>query len=281
MMTDRIHRTVSADGTAIAGRVHGHGPPLVLVPGSLADGETAWVALLPYLTDQFTCYALNTRGRGLSGDNPDHSRARVVEDVVAFAESVGDSVVLFGHSGGGTHALEAAAHTAAVGTLVLYEPALTELADEDSLALAPALKRVRHAADEDRLVDAVWIFLEELALINDTERAIVSEADVAQAIAPLIPVVLEEAEQSGLPRLTGLSLLDRVTIPVLLLHGSRTHRFYQRVVDYLADRLVDCQAREIPEVGHLGPAIEPEPVSAELTRLLARAHAASNNRSKI
>ena len=268
----RIHRAVSADGTPIVGRVHGQGPALVLVPGGPADGETAWGALLPHLTDHFTCYALNTRGRALSGDHPDHSRARLVEDVVAFVDSIGESVVLFGHSAGGAHALEAAAHTAAVGTLVLYEPTLTELADADRRARnAQAVTRVRHAMDEGRLIDAAWIFLEELALINDTERAIAAEAGVAQAMAPLVPVVVNEAEQSGLPQLSSLSLLDRVTMPVLLLHGSRTARFYEQVVAYLADRLVDCRVREIPQVGHLGPELEPEPVSAELTRLLGAA----------
>jgi hypothetical protein len=34
-----VHRTISADGTEIAGRVHGQGPPLVLVHGGLGDGE--------------------------------------------------------------------------------------------------------------------------------------------------------------------------------------------------------------------------------------------------
>ena len=30
-VNERIHRAVSADGTEIAGRVQGHGPPLILV----------------------------------------------------------------------------------------------------------------------------------------------------------------------------------------------------------------------------------------------------------
>src|SRR6266508_3654173 len=70
---ERIHRAVSADGTEIAGRVQGLGPPLILVHGAYGDGEIAWKALLPYLTDRYTCYLPSTRGRGLSSDNPDHS----------------------------------------------------------------------------------------------------------------------------------------------------------------------------------------------------------------
>ena len=277
MDTERIHRAISDDGTPIAGRVHGQGPPLVLVPGGPADGETGWPALLPLLTDRFTCFALSTRGRGLSGDHPDHSRERLVEDVVAFVESIGERVLLFGHSAGGTQALEAAAHTSAVGAVALYEPTLTELADEWLLRkFSDAVARVRSAVEEGRPADGAWIFLEELAMANDTELALLSEANAAREMAPLVPVVLEEEAQSGLPRLSDLSLLDRVTLPVLLLHGSRTNPFYRGVVEYLADRLADCRVREIPAVGHLGPEIEPQPVVAELVRLLKLRKTASH-----
>ena len=86
---ERIHRAVSADGTEIAGRVQGLGPPLILVHGGYGDGEIAWKALVPYLTDRYTCYLPSTRGRGLSSDNPDHSPPRLQEDVTAFVDSIG------------------------------------------------------------------------------------------------------------------------------------------------------------------------------------------------
>ncbi|HZO68835.1 MAG TPA: alpha/beta fold hydrolase, partial [Kribbellaceae bacterium] len=84
MKEKRIQRAVSADGTKIVGRVVGHGPALVLVHGGIGHGDLAWEALLPHLTDRFTCYLPSTRGRGLSGDHPDHTPPRLVEDVTAF-----------------------------------------------------------------------------------------------------------------------------------------------------------------------------------------------------
>jgi pimeloyl-ACP methyl ester carboxylesterase len=269
MDTARLHRAVSADGTQIVGSVHGQGPPIALVPGGPADGESGWLSLLPHLTDHFTCFPINTRGRALSADHPDHSRERLVEDIVAFVESIGDAVVLFGHSAGGTHALEAAAHTSAVRDLVLYEPTLMELASDARLTrFADAFARVRRATEEGRPADGAWIFLEELAMANERELTLLAEADAAQAMAPLVPVVLAEEAQSGLPQLSDLSLLDRVTMPVLLLHGARTDPFFTGVVEYLAERLADCRVREVPEVGHLGPEVAPEPVAADLVGLL-------------
>jgi pimeloyl-ACP methyl ester carboxylesterase len=265
MRPDRMHQAVSPDGTRIVGGVHGHGPPLVLVPGGPTDGETGWLALLPSLSHHFTCYTINTRGRGPSGDHPDHSRGRIVEDIVAFVESIDDAVMLFGHSAGGTHALEATANTAAVCALALYEPTLVELAEPDLRArFDDAFVRVRKAVGDGRPADAAQVFLEDLALANKEELALLAQVGAAEEMGPLVPIVLEEAAQSGPPQLTDLSLLDEIMLPTLLLYGARTHPFYQQVARRVADRLADCRLRELPDLGHLGPELTPEPVTNEL-----------------
>lgn len=270
MQPDRIHQADSPDGTRIVGGVHGHGPPLVLVPGGPADGETGWLALLPSLSEHFTCYTINTRGRGPSGDHPDHSRERIVEDIVAFTESIGDSVLLFGHSAGGAHALEAAANTAAVRAMALYEPTLTELAGPElRTRFDDAFVRARQAVDDGRPAEGAQVFLVDLALANDHELALLADVGAAEQMAPLVPVVLDEAAQSGPPQLTGLSLLEEITVPVLLLHGAETHPFYEQVAHHVADRLANCRLRAIPGLGHLGPETTPEPVTNEL-RWLAK-----------
>ena len=90
MDNDRIHRAFSADGTEIAGRVHGQGPPLVLFHGAPHDGDLAWEALVPHLADRFTCYLPSWRGRGLSADSEDRTPPRHRED--ATFQQVGAAV---------------------------------------------------------------------------------------------------------------------------------------------------------------------------------------------
>ena len=122
---DRIHEVISKDGTRIAGRVQGQGPPLVLVHGGLGDGEFSWRFLLPFLAEHFTCYPMSTRGRGLSDDNADHSRERHYEDVAAFIESIDGPVAVFAHSMGAAWALGGVGLAAPrVRGLALYEPPL-------------------------------------------------------------------------------------------------------------------------------------------------------------
>ena len=84
----RTHYVTTTDGVTIGGTVHGQGPPLVFVHGMEADGDTDWQALLPHLTGRFTCYLPSYRGRGLSGDHPDLSPGRMVDDILAYVDSI-------------------------------------------------------------------------------------------------------------------------------------------------------------------------------------------------
>jgi pimeloyl-ACP methyl ester carboxylesterase len=56
-------RSTSRDGTPIAYRRSGEGPPLVLVHGAAAD-HGRWRPVLPAFEERFTVYAIDRRGRG-------------------------------------------------------------------------------------------------------------------------------------------------------------------------------------------------------------------------
>ena len=63
----RMENTISRDGTRIAYRRSGEGPPLILVHGTAAN-HGRWSPVLPALEERFTVYAMDRRGRGGSGD---------------------------------------------------------------------------------------------------------------------------------------------------------------------------------------------------------------------
>jgi hypothetical protein len=129
----RVHRATSPDGTEIVGRVEGQGPPLVLVHGAIADGDSEWARCCRTSpsTSPATCRA---RGAGVSsGHHPDVSREARVADIHAFVESIGEPVTMAGVSGGGMTALGVAARTSAVTALAVYEPVVLEAASDDWL----------------------------------------------------------------------------------------------------------------------------------------------------
>ncbi len=265
---ERIHHAFCADGTEIVGRVEGHGPPLTLVHGAYGDGEIAWTALLPYLTDRYTCYLPSTRGRGLSSDHPDHSPPRLQEDVTAFIDSIGEPVCLVGWSGSGAWVLGAAAHTDTVASVALYEPGVFGVGGGDDVArFGTAMEQVGAAAADGRLRDAAQKFL--AGICTDTEIAALEELNFSEQWAGRVPALLRFVQQDASyegPRSTDPDALGRVAAPVLLLRGEQTRlgTFFADVERYLAEHLVDAQVRELPGVGHFAPLLDPEPVARAL-----------------
>src|SRR6266511_3846963 len=99
MSNQRTHYVTTTDGVTIGGTVHGQGPALVFLQGAVGDGDLDWQRVLAHLTDQYTCHLPSLRGRGLSGDHPDLSPSRIVEDFATYTDSIGEPVGLVGWSG--------------------------------------------------------------------------------------------------------------------------------------------------------------------------------------
>jgi pimeloyl-ACP methyl ester carboxylesterase len=96
MSSQRTHYVTTTDGVTIGGTVHGQGRPLVFLQGIIGDGDLDWQALLPHLTDRYTCHLPSMRGRGLSCDHPDLGLGRVVDDFLIYVDSIGEPTGLVG-----------------------------------------------------------------------------------------------------------------------------------------------------------------------------------------
>jgi len=268
MAHDSIHRAVSDDGTEIVARVRGTGPPLVLVHGGLGDSESSWNALVPFLENDFTCYIMSTRGRGLSAEplTSDYSMDRLVEDVVAMAESVGESVGLVGHSLGAALSLGAAAHSEVIRGVAVYEPAVLEVqAGRTDPVFVEAVGAMIAAAAEGRFEEAALALIDPF--MHEDEHAALADVGVSQAWARNVPVAMQEiqqAENRERPGPTSSSSLEQVEVPVMYLLGSRAHAWHRDGARYLSENLDDIRVVEIDGAGHFGPQVLPEPVAEAL-----------------
>jgi pimeloyl-ACP methyl ester carboxylesterase len=277
MIQERILRAVAADGTAIAARVHGQGPPLVLVHGGLGDGEVGWRFLLPQLADAVTCFCMSTRGRGLSADHPDHTLGALTSDVVAIAEAVGEPVGLVGWSLGGTLALGAAATSSAVSAVAVYEPGVFDVHNEvNPAASAEKAGAVGEAVADGRFADGARALIGDVA--TDEELAALAAGDAFEAWAPNMPVSLHgvRAVLAGLAAggssPTAASELANVTVPVLYLHGTDTPtNWYVDGARHVARHAADVRVAAVPGVGHFAPMLAPQAVVDALLRFFAPA----------
>ena len=95
--------------------------PLVLVHGANGDRDT-FALIEGLLAERHSVWVYSRRGRGGSGDGPDYSLQKEVDDVLALLAAAGDPAHLVGHSGGALYCLLAAMQGPPLRSLVLYEP---------------------------------------------------------------------------------------------------------------------------------------------------------------
>jgi pimeloyl-ACP methyl ester carboxylesterase len=273
----RTHRAISQDGTEIVARVHGQGPPIVLLPAGPGDSELSWRHVVPFLSEQGTCYLLETRGRGLSGDNPDHSPDRLVEDVLAFVESLGEPVGLVGW-GSALWARVAAREDAPVFGVAAYEPGAGEVMSKESgKRMGEVFAGVGELVAEGRLVDAAHTFIEGSEVIySEEDLATGAPAEFWEAAAERLPLFLQESKQaagSGKPGATSPQELGKITVPALVLHGDRSSRWFTDSVQHVAEHLPDVTVRQIPGAAHFGPYTHGRAVADEMALFFGQIYA--------
>ena len=268
MSDHRTHHVTTTDGVTIGGVVHGRDSPLVFVHGSLGDGDLDWQALLAHLSDRFTCHLPSRRGRGLTGDHPDHRLARMVDDIRAYVDSIEGPTGLVGWSAGATLTLAAASQLSdALSAVAVVEPPLAvSMAEQQRGLRVSAVTRMRELAAEGRMTDAARSWAE--FVFHDEEIAELESAGYLEAAGRYVPVLLDDiqqAVQAGGPDPGDPELLARISAPLLVLHGPRTRSFFTAAARHVVEHVPDARLQEIAGAGHAAPLTHPEALAEALT----------------
>ncbi|WP_248962932.1 alpha/beta fold hydrolase [Sphaerisporangium perillae] len=152
-----MEKVISRDGTPIAFDRSGAGPVVILIGGGPTD-RSANTPLAELLAKDLTVFNYDRRGRGDSGDTAPYAVDREYEDIEALIAEAGGSALVYGTSGGGMIALEAAARGLGISRLAVWEPPYII---EGSRTPVPADYRDRlvRALEEGRRGDMVELFL--------------------------------------------------------------------------------------------------------------------------
>jgi pimeloyl-ACP methyl ester carboxylesterase len=250
----------SRDGTRIAYRRSGEGPPLVLVHGT-SSAHWSFRLLVPTLVDRFTVYAIDRRGRGESGDRADYAIEHEFEDVAAVVDSIDEPASLFGHSYGATVALGAAPLARNLHKLVLYEPApgISAVPEE-------VLERIEDLVARDEREEAVFHAFRSFGLTpEELEQMRTSptwSARVAAAHTVAREVRAEEAYRVDPERFRDLAA------PVLLLLGDESPDWAPEGTERIRALLPDARVAILRGQGHMATVTAPELVADELVRFL-------------
>ncbi len=248
---------VSRDGTRIAYDRRGHGHPVVLVLGIFND-RSAGSALADYLAHHFTVYNYDRRGRGQSGDAPDYSIEREVDDLEAVIHRAGHTVAVFGYSTGAIVTLRAARRSGNINHLALYEPAPS---GGRAPILAPELVRLilagrRAAAVELFQRDALGMSPEAIARMS-TIRPPVDLEKMAHTL------VYESSLLEALPR----DLLSSVRVPTLVVDGDQSPAAVRQAAKAIARGIHDASYQALKGQGD---EIAPEALGPVLSEFFHR-----------
>jgi pimeloyl-ACP methyl ester carboxylesterase len=234
----------SDDGTRLRLVRAGVGPPVVLVHGSMG-GKGDWFEVARRLSTDYEVTAFDRRGRGDSGDGPEYSIEREIEDILAVIDASEPPVRLVGHSFGAILSLLVAARAGdRIDKLILYEPPVgvegpgpDELLDELAATVA--------TGDLD---SAIGLFA-ALAGITDPELQTIRSNDRVRAgLRDAVRSAGREirAAKAVLPIDEGV--LRSISVPtLLLLGGEQDHPTYDGV-SHLADQLRFGSLEHVP--GH-------------------------------
>lgn len=267
----------SRDGTRIGYRQIGEGPGAVIVHGGVQSSYD-YAELGEALSDQFTVYIPDRRGRGLSGPvGENYGIEKEREDITALVEET-DARYSFGLSSGAVIALEAAKNSPDIERVAAYEPPLfTERINpidwgerfEQEIAQgklgrafitlfdeAVGLPRPLRLVPRFLLAPLVGGTLKMYDRLGRTERIPITE---------LLPTQVNDIRMIRSARPTPEGYSD-LSAEVLLLGGSKSPQFLRTILDELEAALPHATRIEFDGIGHSGPSNlgEPERIAQKL-----------------
>lgn len=233
-------QAISRDRTAIAYQRSGKGPALILVDGALCSrsfGPTPKLA--PLLAQHFTVYTYDRRGRGQSGDTQPYSKEREVEDIAALIEEAGGSAFLCGLSSGGALALEAAASGLAIKKVAAYEPPFVDDSGQ------------HRGAEHERQLKSLLAAGNRSGAVKYFMRTMVGVPAAAVIMMRLMPWIWHKLEAVAHTLPYDAAVMNEfkvpttrfasITIPTLVMHGSKTDVRLQKAARTVAEAVPDAQ----------------------------------------
>ena len=280
----------SKDGTTIGYRQLGHGPGLVLLHGAM-ESAGSHIGLAELVSDTFTVYLPDRRGRGTSGPYPKHYSVRNdIEDMDALLIRTGAHFV-FGVSSGAIIWLQAALALPTIQRAALFEPpllaggsassALLRRYDDEiaqgkvAAALVTGMKVARLGPPIFNLIPrSVLERLTQTMLVSADKKAGAGDVTV-RMLAPTLHYDFELVLESE----NALETFRSIRAEVLLLGGGKSPSFLKASLDALERVLPSAKRIEFAGLAHsasgnpddpmAGRGADPERVAVELRRFFA------------
>ncbi|MCR8643791.1 alpha/beta hydrolase [Paenibacillus sp. N1-5-1-14] len=262
-----MNTVISKDGTKIAYDKVGQGPALILVTGAFSYRKfPATVQLATLLSDKYTVYSYDRRGRGDSGDSSAYEVEREIEDLEAVIDAAGGSANVWGLSSGAVLAVHAAASGLNITKLALHEPPFV-VKSTDRKVPEDFLAQVSGLIAANKRAEAIKYFMTKgmgaPGFIVTMMRLMPSVWKNLMAVAHTLPYDAAVAdgfmEGKPLPK----HLWKSITLPTLVMEGTESPIGLRNGAQSIASVLPNAQLVSKKGLGHT-KALNAKLIAAEL-----------------
>jgi pimeloyl-ACP methyl ester carboxylesterase len=259
----------SKDGTRIAYQHTGAGPALILVHGA-SDDHTSWAPMVPFLTQHYTVYAMDRRGRGGSQVEGKYAVQREFEDIARLVDLIHERapnrpIHLFGYSFGGYCCLNAALLTDHIDNLIIFEP--PPMGNPEALppGLTQQLQQLYDLGDHEGMLS---VFFQDLVGVSAKELAVLrSKPSWPDRVAAAHTILREIKLTITQPRFDPTRYQD-ITLRTLLLVGSESPPNAWSRVREIHDALPNSQIVTLPTQDHMAIDHKPKAIADHVLAFL-------------
>ncbi len=199
------------------------------------------------LTDGFTVFNYDRRGRGPSGDTPPYAVQREVGDLEAVIGAAGGSAFVYGTSSGAALVLEAAAAGLTITKLALWEPPY--IIDPAMRPPSDTAETFERLVSEGRRGDAVEFFM---ANVVGMPAEFVAQArsqpwwGATEALAHTLAYDATIMGDYSVP----VDRAELVAAPTLVITGGASFPFMHETAKSLANALPNGEVRTLEGQSH-------------------------------
>lgn len=263
-----MYTVISKDSTKLVYDKVGQGPPLILIGGAFSYRKfPGQVQLANLLSDRFTVYNYDRRGRGDSGDVKPYEIEREVEDLQAIMHKAGASAYVWGLSSGAVLALQAAASGLNITKMALHEPPFVVDA-ADRKPPKDFLRHVNKLIAEGRRAETIKYFMTKgmgaPSVVVGMMRFMPGVWKKLMAVAHTLPydAALLNGYMHGEP--LPKDRWSHVSISTLVIEGTESPASLRRGAQALAEVLPNARLISKKGLGHTKQ-LNTKLIAAELT----------------
>ncbi|TGL40368.1 alpha/beta fold hydrolase [Leptospira perdikensis] len=242
-------KVISKDGTNIAYEKIGSGPALIFITGAICHRKfQPIIDDAKALSENFTVYNYDRRGRGDSGDTETYSIQSEIQDIEALIDAAGGSAYIYGHSSGAVLAMEAALTlTNKVKKVYIYDPSYVSN-EKEYKDYQLTKEKVKTLLAEEKYSKAVDEFLVSIGMPRIFTFFLPLTPGWKRTVK-LAPTLLYDIALTE--NLAPTERLSKIKIPICIAYGEESPEEIQRVSRLLGQTIQTSLLQGVPKQDHM------------------------------